>query len=176
MACLGEDKRLPQDVSLGASAAHSVRADSVKNCISGALGAVRDAGGDSGVELERSVDVDSHGVSGSDGGGDGLCAVPAVRRRSVYFHQRAAFGGVRLWCRDGAGLYGDDLRLGRARVCAAVRDSSGGYTVWHLPAAQRLEGAGGCAFRSVSDGADSRVLCGERIVYRFVIVRWKYKR
>ena len=44
MACLGEDKRLPQDVSLGASAAHSVRADSVKNCISGALRAVRDAG------------------------------------------------------------------------------------------------------------------------------------
>ena len=75
MACLGEDKRLPQDVSLGASAAHSVRADSVKNCISGALGAVRDAGGDSGVELERSVDVDSYGVSGSDGGSDDLCAV-----------------------------------------------------------------------------------------------------
>ena len=121
MACLGEDKRLPQDVSLGASAAHSVRADSVKNCISGALGAVRDAGGDSGVELERSVDVDSYGVSGSDGGSDDLCAVPAVRRRSVYLHQRAASGGVRLWCRDGAGLYGDDLRLGRARVCAAVR-------------------------------------------------------
>ena len=34
----------------------------VKNCISGALGAVRDAGGDSGVELERSVDVDSYGA------------------------------------------------------------------------------------------------------------------
>lgn len=171
MARLGEDKRLPQDVSLGASAAHSVRADSVKNCISGALGAVRDAGGDSGVELERSVDVDSYGVSGSDGGSDDLCAVPAVRRRSVYLHQRAASGGVRLWCRDGAGLYGDDLRLGRARVCAAVRDSSGGHTVWHLPAAQRVEGAGGCVFRSVPDGADSCLLCGERIVYRFVIVR-----
>ena len=80
------------------SALHSVRADSVKNCISGALGAVRDAGGDSGVELERSVDVDSYGVSGSDGGSDDLCAVPAVRRRSVYLHQRAASGGVRLWC------------------------------------------------------------------------------
>ena len=134
-------------------------------------GAVRDAGGDSGVELERSVDVDSYGVSGSDGGSDDLCAVPAVRRRSVYLHQRAASGGVRLWCRDGAGLYGDDLRLGRARVCAAVRDSSGGHTVWHLPAAQRVEGAGGCVFRSVPDGADSCLLCGERIVYRFVIVR-----
>ena len=165
------------------------------NCISGALGAVRDAGGDSGVELERSVDVDSYGVSGSDGGSDDLCAVPAVRRRSVYLHQRAASGGVRLWCRDGAGLYGDDLRLGRARVCAAVRDSSGGHTVWHLPAAQRVEGAGGCggiwtesragggcgrdcggfqsgsAVCSVPDGADSCLLCGERIVYRFVIVR-----
>ena len=123
------------------------------------------------VELERSVDVDSYGVSGSDGGSDDLCAVPAVRRRSVYLHQRAASGGVRLWCRDGAGLYGDDLRLGRARVCAAVRDSSGGHTVWHLPAAQRVEGAGGCVFRSVPDGADSCLLCGERIVYRFVIVR-----
>ena len=123
------------------------------------------------MELERSVDVDSYGVSGSDGGSDDLCAVPAVRRRSVYLHQRAASGGVRLWCRDGAGLYGDDLRLGRARVCAAVRDSSGGHTVWHLPAAQRVEGAGGCVFRSVPDGADSCLLCGERIVYRFVIVR-----
>ena len=123
------------------------------------------------LELERSVDVDSYGVSGSDGGSDDLCAVPAVRRRSVYLHQRAASGGVRLWCRDGAGLYGDDLRLGRARVCAAVRDSPGGHTVWHLPAAQRVEGAGGCVFRSVPDGADSCLLCGERIVYRFVIVR-----
>ena len=124
-----------------------------------------------GEILEWSVDVDSYGVSGSDGGSDDLCAVPAVRRRSVYLHQRAASGGVRLWCRDGAGLYGDDLRLGRARVCAAVRDSSGGHTVWHLPAAQRVEGAGGCVFRSVPDGADSCLLCGERIVYRFVIVR-----
>lgn len=51
------------------------------------------------MELERSVDVDSYGVSGSDGGSDDLCAVPAVRRRSVYLHQRAASGGVRLWCR-----------------------------------------------------------------------------
>lgn len=60
---------------------------------------------------------------------------------------------------------------GELRVCAAVRDSSGGHTVWHLPAAQRVEGAGGCVFRSVPDGADSCLLCGERIVYRFVIVR-----
>jgi len=34
-----------------------------------------------------------------------------------------------------------------------------------------VEGAGGCVFRSVPDGADSCLLCGERIVYRFVIVR-----